>query len=104
MNTIENTRAVVKSAKHAAAVSLHAARDLYTLLEAERKDTDEDLLRQAAINYRALHGCSATEAFVQIAKRAEYLRELAAGESTFYAAKKQLEAGNENYEPVANLA
>jgi 3-dehydroquinate synthase class II len=92
MKILENLQAKAESASHSAAVSLNAARDAYTLLEAERKGDDEQLLQEAARQYRAKHDCSATEAFVQIGKRAEYLKELAAGESTFLEAKKQLEA------------
>ena len=91
MEIIEKTRGVARSAAHSAAVSYNAASDMYTLTEAVRKGTDEELLQQAAATYRLKHGCSATEAFIQIGKRAEYLQELAAGESTFREAKKQID-------------
>lgn len=59
------------------------------------------LLQEAARLYKAKHGCSATEAFVQIGKRVEYLKELAVGEPTFLEAKKQLEANaNRGLQPA----
>lgn len=94
MKILENAQAVAKSAKHSATVSLNAARDAYTLLEAERKGEDQALLQEAAHQYQSKHSCSATTAFVQVGKRAEYLKELAAGESTFHEAKKALEANS----------
>lgn len=92
MQILSNLRAIAESAAQSSAVSLNAARDAYALLEAERKGDDEALLHEAARAYRVKHGCSATEAFVQVGKRAQYVKELAAGESTFHEAKKMLDA------------
>lgn len=105
MKILENIRAVAESAKDSAAVSLNAARDAYVLLEAERKGEDGPLLHEAADQYQAKHGCTAAEAFLQVGKRAEYLKELSIGESTFHTAKQTLEAkskrgGNESPKPA----
>lgn len=96
MQNLNDLKAVAQSTAQSSAVSLNAARDAYVLLESERKGEDGALLGQAARAYRANHGCSATEAFIQVGKRAEYLKELAAGQSTFYEAKKQLKANAKN--------
>lgn len=101
MKTLENFQAKAESAKHSAAVSLNAARDAYALLEAERKDEDFQLLQEAARQYQEKHSCSATQALIQIGKRAEYLKELAAGESTFLSARQALDTNpNQSLKPA----
>ncbi len=101
MKTLQNLEAKAESAVHSAAVSFNAARDAYVLLEAERKGTDSPLLQEAARQYQEKHGCTGTQAFVQIGKRAEYLKELATGESTFLSAKQALDANsNQSLKPA----
>jgi hypothetical protein len=91
MQILKDIQGVTESAKQSATVSLNAARDAYTWLEAKRKGNEEELLQEAAQLYRNKHDCSVAKAYEEVSKRANYLDELTTGESTFYGAKEQLD-------------
>ncbi len=90
---IKNAGAVAASAKQATAASLNAAHEAWALLEAERKGTAPALMQQAALDYQQRHECSFPQAYVEVGKRGVYLKELAAGDKMFVAAKRKLDAG-----------
>lgn len=85
---IGKTTSSVESARAA----LNAQGEAYAYLEAVRTGTVEDLLKLAAKNLREAKGCSAAAAFEIVGQRGVYIEELARGDSTFHAARKQMQA------------
>lgn len=84
------------SSAESARAALNAQGEAYAYLEAVRTGTVDDLLKIAAKNIQEADGCSAAKAFEIVGQRGVYIEELARGDSTFHAARKQLQAGDGN--------
>lgn len=84
------------SSAESARAALNAQGEAYAYLEAVRTGTVDELLKLAAKNIQESKGCSAAKAFEIVGQRGVYIEELARGDSTFHAAKKQLHAGDGN--------
>lgn len=91
------------SSAESARAALNAQGEAYAYLEAVRTGTVENLLQRAARNIQEAQGCSAAKAFEIVGQRGVYIDELSRGDSTFHAARKQLQAGDDDA-VIAQLA
>ena len=92
MSKLPTIRSIAQTAEQASNVAFNALKEQRTVLNAERNGTFPELLHQAAAIDQARNGGTELEAYGRTVRRAEYMKELAAGQTTFHEADMKLKA------------